>query len=169
MILRGERLPADELRAKIAEVYGIDPRAWVEADAPAAPEPQRLVKLQPRAAKRAAVPAPAPEPARAPAAPPAEPDGEGPLLERAREVRRQLEVEGLSQTEIARLKAVQAALTFEANLTGQGKVKAGLDKHPDFAPWLDGLVAALEGVPGALEALEAWLTSATEQSRKEGA
>jgi hypothetical protein len=54
-------------------------------------------------------------------------------------------------------------MLHEAKLRGAMSTKAAFEDHPDFAPWLDALVDALAPVPGALDALSAYLdqTSAT--------
>ena len=65
--------------------------------------------------------------------------------------------------QLAQAREIRAALTLEARLVGAMTTKAKLHEHPDWPAFVEELVTALARVPGALDALEAFLARAEER------
>lgn len=136
-LYRKQRTPSDELKGKIEKSYGVPAGAWDEGlTAASAPRSEDA-------------PPPASGP-RAGADGPAIPDG-APVAERARALLGWLVNLKALTTEQKNLSAeLRQVLAMESK-------QAPLEQHPDFGPWVEGLLDALGGVPGALDALDAYL------------
>lgn len=89
--------------------------------------------------------------------------GDGTVVERARALLAYLAVPGRTPQELAQAREIRAALTLEARLVGAMTTKAKLHEHPYWPVLVEELVTALARIPGALDALEAFLVRAEER------
>jgi transcriptional regulator with XRE-family HTH domain len=139
-LCNGKRTPSDELKGKIEKTYGVARTTWDEAGGESRSEDA------PRSGPRG-------DDLTGPLIP------DAPVAEQARALLRWL----VSKTALT---SEQKNLVAELRQVMAMEAKSSpLEAHPDFAPWVDGLLDALQGVPGALDALDAHL-SRTAPARK---
>ena len=155
------RHPAPGYQKAMATRLGIPELAWSRwrpaAGAESGPAADEAPDSGPRpttSETQAPAPPPPPEPVTLPEA--------GTPAERARALLTFLSAPGRTPAQLAQAREIRHALALEARALAAGGQKP-LHEHPDFEPWVDGLIAALTRVPGALDALDAFLGPAEEQ------
>jgi hypothetical protein len=157
---KGDRHPADQYQAAMEAELGIPAVAWTlwRSTAPEveqAPEP----------------PPSKPETKRREPDPPTDAGGastEDSSLVLTDGLIRDLQSTALMPEDVAQRRLLLAAINTKAKLTGamMGASKAKLHDHPDWAGVIDNLVTALGPVPGALDALDAFLTKYAEDNKQ---
>lgn len=140
------RFPAPAYQTALEAKFGIPAAAW------SLWRPDPAARVEERAEEPAA-----------PADPLTLPE-DGSPAERARALLTFLATPGRTTAQLAQAREVRHALTLEARL-GEQKGPGPLHEHADFDAWIDQLVAALAGVPGALDALDRWLRAGAEERR----
>ena len=157
---KAERYPADSFQATMEAELGIPAVAWTlwrsTAEAAPAPEPPPS-KLETK---------------RREADPGSDAGGAAPIEDSSLVLTdgliRDLQSTALMPEDVAQKRLLLAAITHKAKLTGamMGASKAKLHDHPDWAGVIDQLVTALGPVPGALDALDTFLTKYAEDTKQ---
>lgn len=155
-LCNGKRTPGDELKGRLRDMYGVPVEAWDQppiGDREPSSEQRRTVA-------GGAVPEVVAPAGKHPELPgPQIPDG--PIVEQARGLLKWMLAKKSLTTEQANLvRELRQAMTLEA------KHDLPLEEHPDFGPWVDGLLKALASVPGAFERLDAYLGAGAKAPRR---
>ncbi len=157
----GFRHPAPGYQTALEKRLGIPERAWsvwrpsAGLEGAAAPAEEAPISSE-HPTMAAAVHEEAPPPA-----PPPELPADGTPAARARALLTHLSASVMSPAQIAQAREIRHALALEARFLAAAPKQ--LHEHTNFEAWADGLIAALTRVPGALDALEAFLGPAEEQ------
>src|SRR5262249_50929987 len=156
-----------EIRMTLLKTYQIPPKAW---DEPAREGAVEGAEDKGDDGRRHAAPSKSPQkeqsattPSRGLAVEDPRALESGTLLERTHALLAYLAVPGRTPQELAAAREIRGMMMFEARCTGAMKRKAALHEHPDWPAYIEYIVTALDPLPAALDAFEAFIRSWTEQ------